>query len=186
MKNPIVAMDVDEVCADLLSRWLALYNRDYGDELLPEDISEWDLTKFVKKECGKDIYKYLHRPNLYDHVQPMGGARSAIRNMRDMGARIVFVSSCVGGTAQAKIDWLARWGFAPKAELESGEAFIATRDKNLVRADILFDDYFHNVQRFPGVSFMVRRTHNRNIYWPRRAHVATMDLALAPLVTQGD
>jgi 5'-nucleotidase len=162
VKTITIAVDVDDVCADLLSEWLRRYNLDYGDSLLPEDITAWDLHQFVKPKCNKLIYEYLRAtPCLYDNIHPIQGARAAVRNMRADGHRVIFVTSCTVGTVDAKMRWLIRWGFLPKGNHQRD--FIAAADKASVKADVLIDDHVANVQGYPGPSILITRPHNLDI-----------------------
>ena len=62
MTKLTVAVDVDDVCADLLTEWLYRYNLEYEDNLTVADVDRWDLSEQVKPECGKKIYNYLRDP----------------------------------------------------------------------------------------------------------------------------
>ena len=52
----IVAVDIDDVIISLVPTWLHLYNKDYKDNLSKNDITDWQIDKFVKPECGINIY----------------------------------------------------------------------------------------------------------------------------------
>ena len=63
MKAPkILAFDIDGVLADLHTAWLDEYNKDFDDNLTISYITQWEMDKFVKPECGKKIFNYLKRP----------------------------------------------------------------------------------------------------------------------------
>ena len=64
----IVAVDIDDVIISLVPTWLHLYNKDYKDNLSKNDITDWQIDKFVKPECGINIYnyKYFYPYNPYD------------------------------------------------------------------------------------------------------------------------
>jgi 5'-nucleotidase len=154
-----IAVDVDEVCADLLGEWLRRYNVDYGDNLTVDDATDWDLTKVVKPECGQDIYRYLHEGIIYSNVLPIPGARPAVYELLSMGHRVVYATACKGlHSAQRKQEWLLRWGFLTEKNVYRD--FIPITDKSLVRADILFDDRWENVSSFKGCGVLVTRKHN--------------------------
>jgi 5'-nucleotidase len=157
-RNLTIAVDVDEVVADLLPVWLADYNKKYNDELLAEDLREWDLTKAVKPECGKAIYDLL-TAEMYDRILPIPYARAGCRALRAMGHRVIFVSSCPRGTADAKLAWLVRWGFLPQGIFQKD--FFVASDKSLIAADVLIDDNIDNVHAFPQMGILVNQPHNR-------------------------
>jgi 5'-nucleotidase len=177
-----IAVDVDEVCADLLGEWLRRYNLKYDDSLTPDDAVHWDLTRVVKLECGEDIYSFLRDGDLYENVLPIAGARDAIYSLLSRGHRVVYASACKGFySAQAKQRWLRRWGFLSDANLERD--FLAVTDKSLVHADILFDDRIDNVRAFQSFSrcgVLINRKHNERDKWPCRIP----GLAHAPLFVE--
>jgi 5'-nucleotidase len=156
----LIAVDVDEVCADLMSEWLKRYNKSWNDSLKPEDITAWDIEQFVKPECGKKIYGILSQPGFYESVKPFPWALGAVKALRTMG-RVIFVTSCARKTMDDKFDWLVRNGFLSEKR-ESLNDFVACRDKWLIGADYLLDDAVHNVEEFRGTAFLVGHHHNRN------------------------
>lgn len=186
-----IAVDVDEVCANLLSEWLRRYNEDYVDSLLPEDVTDWDLSRFVKVPSER-LYAYLQHPTLYAHVHPIEGARGAVCEMRSMGNRVVFVTACQPNTSHQKYDWLHRWGFF-KGDDSPEQNFAPVVDKSLIRADYLFDDAPKNVLTFPGHAVLVERAHNRKVSFPYRipalsaapAYIATRELDPEGRIPQG-
>jgi 5'-nucleotidase len=160
-RSLVVAIDMDEVVADLLSEWLRRYNLDYNDSLTLNDIQGWDLTHQTK--AGKFFYDYLTQDDLYDHIKPINGALWTVDAIRMAGHRVVFVTSCVRGTVDAKFDWLRRYGFLPHANDSLAlKDFYPVRDKSLINAHVLFDDGLHNVEPFPGMGVLVEHPHNRN------------------------
>ena len=155
-----IAVDVDDVCADLLTEWLRIYRKMSGHELYPEQIFAWELEKFVLPGFEKLVYSILQYPTLYDGVIPIPGALEAVLLFRARGHRVVFATSCPPGTAEHKYDWLVRHGF-----LEAGNRkdFVPITDKSLVRADFLFDDHIKNIETFPGKGVLINRVHNSRL-----------------------
>lgn|SRR5512135_993687 len=143
----IVACDVDGVVADLFHSWLGHYNRDYNDTLTPEQITDWDVSKFVKPECGKKIYDYLHHGDLYDEVPPIEGALEGLERIREIGHRVVFVTTCVKQMTDPKWNWLERHGFLPKGKHNQDDLIVAA-DKLLVDAQLLIDDRAKTIVRW--------------------------------------
>jgi 5'-nucleotidase len=148
----LVAVDVDDTVADLLTAWLRRYNNDFHDWLRPEDITEWDITKFVKTDCGVSIYKYLEDPDIYNDVTPIEGAIQGVKLLRAAGHRVIFVTA--GGEA-SKFEWLLKYEF-----LDNRKDYVRCVDKSLIRADVLIDDGPHNLKDFIGERIMMLRPHN--------------------------
>ncbi len=160
----VVAVDVDEVVASLHVPWLARYNRDYDDILSLSMLNRWEYDELVKPECGIKILEYLHDKDLYEHVPPVPGALAGVTWLRDNGARVVFVTSCVKGMIDQKMEWLVEHRFIESQRLMKD--LIPATDKSLVRADILIDDAVHNVKSFLGHRILFDRPWNKHCLVP--------------------
>jgi 5'(3')-deoxyribonucleotidase len=157
MKTLTLGVDVDETVADLLGPWLRRYNHATGDNILPEDLTEWDLTKVLSKVTSDELYGFLDA-SLYDVVMPIPGARKAIYGLATQGHRVVYVTSCTRGTADAKLEWLQRWGFLPRQRFQPN--FIAASDKSMIDVDCLFDDRPDSVESFPRMAWLISQPQN--------------------------
>lgn len=162
--RPIIACDVDDVVADLITEWLRRYCAEWQDDLTPEKLTSWMITDHVKPECGYGVFKYLTDPKLYESVMPFPGALEAIQELREIG-RVIFVTSCEGRIQRdQKYGWLREHGFLGDRQ---GADYITAKDKWLIGADFLIDDALHNVEAFPRHSLLVTRPHNR-LHTPKR------------------
>jgi 5'-nucleotidase len=144
----IIACDVDGVLADIHTVWYARYNKDYNDTLKPRDVTEWEVDKFVKPECGLKIYDYLKDPTLYNEVLPYPGALDFINKLKKLG-RVVYATSSPIESYGRKFLWLKEHGF-----IKSQSDYFEARDKSLVRAYILIDDYQENLRHFIGIKIL--------------------------------
>jgi len=157
----VIAVDVDDTVANLVDPWLARYNRDFNDTLAKESITSWDIASFTKPVCGKDIYRYLDDPTLYDDVEPIPGALLAIDDMRILGHRVIFVTSAVQKASGRKLEWLRKHGFLSTLVTERVDKdYVECHDKSLVRADVLIDDRYENVKNFPGKAILFTQPWN--------------------------
>lgn len=164
MKKPVIFMDIDEVCANLHEVWLARYNKDYDDNLKSEDITAWEMEKFVKPECGIKIFKYLENPRLYDDVKPINGAVRGINTLKELGYRVVFATSAPIENSGRKFYWLRDNGFTLKER-----DYIEIGDKSLLRGQYMLDDRYDNVATFGGEGCLFTRPWNEKYYWSWRA-----------------
>jgi 5'(3')-deoxyribonucleotidase len=166
----IFGVDVDGPCADLLPEWLRRYNRDYDDAMTPAHITQWEMERIVKPECGKKIYNYLTDPDLYECVQPVEGARFAIEQLRSAGLRVIFVSSCVRGHTDEKMDWLVRHGFLPDERWPRD--FIAATDKHPLKHAFvsLVDDRPENLEPWGSRGILWNAAYNRGYVPYQRAY----------------
>ena len=158
----ILLVDIDGVCADLHTEWYRLYNLDYQDNLVAENVKSWDIHSYVKSECGRKIYNYLRSPTLYQGVKPIEGALEHIRWLKENGWRIVYVSSAVIGSLDQKARWLAEHGFIPEGKRHLPDVIFAY-DKDLIRGQALIDDAPHNIETFPGMGIVMDYPWNQTI-----------------------
>lgn len=159
-----ILVDVDDVCALLMHGWLAKYNEEYQDCLTKDKITDWDITKAVKPECGKDIYKYLHEKSLYDVVPPIPGALEGIQKLRELGLRVVYATACNIHMAGRKALWLQEHGFLDKPLLHgtTTHEVVELYDKSLLRGWALIDDGPHNLKNFVGHRILLDQAHNHS------------------------
>lgn len=165
-----VAVDVDDVCARLGPAWVARYNERYGDSLTWEQVTDWDIRRFVKPACGARVYDLL-TPDLYDTVEPDPVAKTLVEHIRAQGHRVVYVTSAMQRHAGRKLRWLREHGFLD----DGGELsldYIEATDKSLIAADILIDDKPANVRAFVDAGRVA-------VLWqqPHNTCVPTEDLA---------
>lgn len=162
MRPLTIAVDVDQVVADLHTEWFRLYNQDYGDNLNQERMLTWDIENFVKPECGIKILDYLRLPTLYDNVKPVDKALWGVNYLRDLGHRVVFASSCFIGTEAGKLKWLLDHEFLkllPNAN--TCKDWMPISDKSLIYSDILIDDRPLYIQTFKGVGVIFDYPYNK-------------------------
>jgi 5'(3')-deoxyribonucleotidase len=172
MKNKTIAVDVDDVLADLHREWILRYNRDFNDNLTVNDMKDWKLSEAVKPEAVPQLFEYLKDDDLYDAIVPIEGAKEGVRTLKEMGFRVVYATACVEGMADKKINWLLEHGFLHEKDPWLGAVgiygdFVSAGDKSLVHADYLIDDREDYVKNFTaGTGILFDRPCNRNVDYP--------------------
>jgi 5'(3')-deoxyribonucleotidase len=141
----IVYVDMDGVIVDLLTPWLAQYNEDFRDSVKPEDIKEWDTSKFVK--CGKLIFNYLDHEGIWFNAPPYPGAIEMLKKWHDQGHELYLATT----------PWHSKYCLIEKVlwvnkhlPFLGCERLIFTHNKGLLRGDILIDDKPENLTGFRG------------------------------------
>jgi len=161
MKNIIIALDVDDVCINLVDQWLKEYNQDFEDNLTRDKITDWELSQFVKPECGKTIYRYIEDRTIYDYCKPVKDSLEGVNLLRTMG-RVIFVTASTIGSAGRKYIWLKENGY-----IDSIEDYIEAKDKSLIKFDFLIDDNYKNVSRYKN-SFLFNAPWNKKYFHAQR------------------
>lgn len=164
MRKPIAGIDNDGVMFDLITPWLGRYNFDWKDNLTPSQILDWNIHQFVKPECGKQLYKYIEDPTIYDDVLPIDGAIDGIKSLREMGYDILFVTHSTKGHVGRKYELLKQYGL-----IQSDREYLEKEDKSNVKCDYLLDDYIKNVTSFnSGIGVLFTQSYNKGfIHTPR-------------------
>lgn len=158
-----ILVDIDDTVVDLLGEWLRRYNLDYDDCVVKANITKWDMIPFVKESCGEKIYGYLRHPDLYECVELIDGAAEGIRELKELGFRVVFASS---GLHSGKEDLLFRHKL-----IDHRKDLVIAYDKSLIKGDILVDDGWHNIESFEsGIGILFDAHHNRQHSYGLRAH----------------
>jgi 5'(3')-deoxyribonucleotidase len=149
----IIALDVDDIIISFIPRLIFLYNKDFKDNLKIEQITDWNLLKFVNKKCGKKIYDYIESPDIYSMTNPVKDSLWGVNTLKELGYRVIYVT--VNNYGNAKYEWLLNHGY-----MDTGKDFVATEDKSLIKADMLLDDNFKNIKNFDGIGWLMTRSWN--------------------------
>lgn len=160
----IIAIDIDDVILDFVPAWLEAYNKEYKDKLKIKDIIQWDISKLVVPECGENIYKYLDDPNIYDSVKIIDGACESIKILKNLGHRILYVTSR---------HHPGKYALLKNVNLLDIGDYIVLEDKKLIRANVLIDDKFETVKEFYGLGILFLRPWNKFENWPNTKTAST-------------
>lgn len=143
-----------------MGKWFEAYNREYNDQLTEKKITSWDAHSFVKKECGKKIYKYLEEPGFYRNLEPIPHSIEVIQRLQEK-YDIYIVTTSPKNALKDKAEWIEEHlpfiGF---------KRMVYTHHKHLVDGDLLFDDAPHNLEAFQqkgSISVAMDYAYNRNI-----------------------
>lgn len=163
-----IAVDVDGVIYDLLPEWLFRYNYRCNDALTPDQITEYDIMKFIKPGCKQIMRDILHHSELYTRVTLVPGAVQGIKALREAGLEVIFVTA---GINPGKIWRLAKDEFlrTPEDPNLSGDWIVTSRKELLGGIDFLLDDYWLNCRQWPTQAIQFGNwaysAHNQHHTW---------------------
>lgn len=156
-----IALDVDEIILSLIDTWISIYNLEYDDNLQRNQITDWDISKFVKPEAKFTIFQYINEPDVFYASKNVEGAHEGVQELRAMNFKIVYATA--NNPQNCKFNILKERGFM----LDKSE-FMEVYDKSLIYADILLDDRFTNCMSFRNTSFLYSAPWNERFYHPNR------------------
>ena len=135
-----IGIDMDDVLNTLVDEWiLNIYNKEYGDTLTIKDVNDWDVTKYVKPECGSKIYDILLRPDFFEHLPVKLYAQEVTKRLSEQYDLYV-VTAYSPKTVVNKVNWLAK--HFPHINTKH---IIFCNAKGLIKTDYLIDDGPHNI-----------------------------------------
>lgn len=150
----VILCDIDGVCCDLVGEILNRYNGEYNKDLKQTDITNYDMSKILKSSNG--IEKYFTK-DLYNNIEQIPNSLKYINKLKDLGYRVVYVTSFTKKLAGLKFDWLKKNGY-----INNLSDYIEAQDKSLINGDILIDDYIKNVLTFPKKGILLSHAWNLN------------------------
>lgn len=156
--NTVVLLDVDDTLIDLLPAWCKCLNQLYGLDVQPEEITEWDISKFFPTLTKKQIFEPLHADGFWATVKPKDGAITYVKQLIDDGFDVYVCTSTDYRNVQPKYEHI----IAKHFPFISWEKVIITNKKQMIKADFLVDDGVHNHKGGDYFKVLVSTPHNRS------------------------
>lgn len=180
MTKKIIAFDVDGTVVDSgmwFSNWLQgqywfldkFPSSEYAEDYAWTEYTPWEGIDLHPQyiQLAKDWWK---QKNLYISMEPIDGAVEALQELHELGHTIIFASHCEGDHAKSKVEFLKH--FFP---FMSG--FLATRQKQFVRCDVLIDDRAYNLNNLPKG---VKPIYKCSRYGDKDFHTLSHDIDVIP------
>ncbi len=166
----VIFVDMDGVLCDLHTPLLKLYNNEYNDNLTIDDITQWDMTKIVKKKCGSRLLRFLDTPNFFRDLVPLEGAIEGVHKLIETGHDVYIATAATShpNSVIGKIGWLNE--HLP-VMMKHPRKVVFTHHKHLLRGDVLFDDSPKNLETFDGISVAMDMPYNNDKKWTEENHI---------------
>ena len=170
-----VAADADDVVVDFVPGILDTINRDFGANLQPDDITDWNFGQFIDDIIGEDWWTWMEKHAWLwgEKFKPVPGALGGLETLRRAGHRVEMLTSKPEWAERQMWVWAARYG--PKVssitQVPLGE------NKTLyTSAQVLIDDRDKNVLEW------VQSDENRWALLYDRAHNRDFDQGVEPRI----
>lgn len=166
----IILIDLDNTLADfdkaLLATWRNLYPDEYFVPL--EERRSFHPHKDYPKHLQNKIEKLCHSEGFIRYLPPTPGGIAAVNTMINEGYDVRFCTSHLSGydpCVLEKYQWVEAYFGAPAID-----RLILTRDKTLIRGDLLIDDkpVIGGAVMPTWEHILYDRPHNRHITDKRR------------------
>lgn len=150
-----IAIDMDEVLADPIYKFIQLYNRDYGVplDLILEPGNE--IYQHVPEHAKDKWFDYINEKGFFRDLKPLEGSVEAVKKLQEkydvyiVSAAMEFRNSLVD-----KYDWLAE-----HFPFITWRNIMFCGDK-IVDVDIMIDDRAKNFVGFNGRKLLFTSPHN--------------------------
>lgn len=151
-------VDMDDTIELLLPAWVEWLNKRHGTTVHPDEITDWDISKFFPTLKESEIYAPLYDEKLWETVQPRRDAIHYISTLKKMGFNIYICTASNYMTIRSKLKYIIDRYFP----FISWSHIITTCNKQLLRGDILVDDAIHNLVGGSYKKILMTMPHNKN------------------------
>ncbi|RRB07920.1 5'(3')-deoxyribonucleotidase [Larkinella rosea] len=164
--KPRIAIDMDDVLADTVGKFIDIYRRDFDTEALPTVFREKSFHELLEKDVYKKLADYVHEPSFFTDIAVMPGAQEVTRELSEKYD--LFVTSAAmefRNSLSEKYDWLDE--HFPHIHWKNR---VFCGDKSIIRADVMIDDMPYNLVSFQGKGLLFDAPHNRENSLFQRVH----------------
>lgn len=153
-----IAIDMDEVIADALSKHLEQYNSHFGKNLEREDLMGKMLHEYVSREEASKLYEFLVDETFFADLPVMADAIEVLEELSQKHELFITTAAMEFPTSfTAKYEWLRRhFPFISPLNI------VFCGDKSVINADYLIDDSARHFKRFIGQGILFDAPHNVN------------------------
>jgi 5'(3')-deoxyribonucleotidase len=157
LKNPKnkkrIALDMDEVIADVVPKFLDFYERDFGER--PEK-SVWWGKKIYQLPNAEHIRAYLQDEGFFYDLPVMEHSQEVVKWLCEhYDVFAVTAATEFRNSLRDKLDWLDR-----HFPFIGWQRLVLCGDKSIIHADYMIDDHAWNLERFAGKGLLFTASHN--------------------------
>lgn len=154
-----IAIDMDEVLADTLSKQLSWLAEQRGIVLDRAQCQGRPLREVAGFEHYAALEEAMHRPDFFLDLPVMPGARRSMSML--FAQHQIFIATAAmefPASFDAKFSWLrTHFPYLPT------ERIVFCGDKSIIQADYLIDDHARHFKHFRGQGLLFSAPHNRNV-----------------------
>jgi len=157
LNNPVqkkrIALDMDEVIADVYPKFLDFYERDFGERPARE---VWWGKKIYQLPNAGHIRGYLQEEGFFADLPVMEGSQAVVEWLCEhYEVFAVTAATEFRNSLRDKFDWLAT-----HFPCIGWQRLVLCGDKRIIKADYMIDDHAWNLEHFEGKGLLFTASHN--------------------------
>lgn len=148
-----IAIDMDEVMADVMPKFLDMYEYEFGKRLNKEEF--WGSKVYYREEA-KFLRERLFEKGFFADLPIMPGSQEVIKELQENYE--IFITTAAmefRSSFEDKYDWLAE--HFPFIHWRN---IVFCGDKSIIQADYMIDDHVFNLKKFTGKGLLFTASHN--------------------------
>ncbi len=150
-----IALDMDEVIADVEPKFLDLYERAFGHR--PDKSAYWG-KKLYQIEGAATIRQSLHEKGFFADLPVIEDSQEVVRELSEyFDFYITTAAMEFRYSFEDKYDWLQKY-----FPFIHWKQIVFLGDKSIIRADYMIDDNTFNLDTFVGEKLLYTAYHNVN------------------------
>lgn len=150
-----IAIDMDEVIADAIKKFIKLYNRDFNTPLDVEIIPGTEIFRSIPEDVNGKWFEYINEPGFFRDMEVIADSQRVIMELqKKYEVYIVSAAMEFRNSLTDKYDWLAE--HFPAIDWKH----IVFCGNKIIKADVLIDDRIKNFKDFEGRPLLFSSPHN--------------------------
>ena len=148
----IISVDMDGVLADVYSQFIKMHKEEFGEILLLEN-----LYGMTESEAFTHAMQYVRRDDFFRSAPVIEGSPEILKKLNEQ-YKVFIVSSATEfpKSLTEKQSWLNE-----HFPFISWQQMVFCGSKEIIKADIMIDDHFKNLDHFDGETFLFTQPHNQ-------------------------
>lgn len=151
-----IAIDMDDVLADTLSRFLDRYNAEFSEHLTKNALVGKQFDEVIPSSRRPAVAAYPYDPNFFVDLEVMPQSQEIVRSLtRRYEVFIATAAMEYPPSFAAKFSWLQKnFSFIPASHI------VFCGDKSILSVDFLIDDNSRHFTRLHGQGILFDAPHN--------------------------
>lgn len=158
MEKQRIAIDMDEVLADVIAKFEALYKRDHPEIALRAQADGEEFYHILPEHIAGDFRKHIYEKGFFRDLEVIKDSQRVVKEL-DHKYDVFIVSAAMEfrNSLEDKVDWLAdHFPFIPWQRT----IFCGLK---IVNVDVMIDDRSRNFTAFDGRPLLFTSPHNKLI-----------------------